>query len=291
MKIITAANNKGGVGKTKSLIMLAEYLHRYDSSKKGLLIDFDSQCNLSKLTLSMERDPAVPDGVMPPIHPDFIPEEDDPEYERSTIADIFYGKHIIPYETHLNSIEISPGQASKLHEVEAVRRADIEDKVHKYLNLFLESEDLQNEYDIVFIDTGPSKGPLTISAIRAATHMYIPVVMEEQPLEGLYGMIQLWMQEKMLRPKSKPLELIGVLPNKFRKNTSLHQGMLESTRNLEGIGKYIMPVLLSDRITYAETDVKNASPKSVFDYAETNPVRHEAEAFCNYVYERIFNDE
>ena len=53
-------------------------------------------------------------------------------------------------------------------------------------------------YDAVVIDTAPSKGPLTISVIKAATHIVIPSVMEEQPVQGIYGMLQLWMQESLV---------------------------------------------------------------------------------------------
>src|SRR4051794_16505053 len=74
MKVIVPTNNKGGVGKTKVSILLAEYL---SLSKKVLVIDFDPQCNFSRRFLKMENDPSSPSGVLPPIHHDY--NENDPD--------------------------------------------------------------------------------------------------------------------------------------------------------------------------------------------------------------------
>ena len=83
---------------------------------------------------------------------------------------------------------------------------------------FLSCKEVQKEYEVVIIDTAPSKGPLTISAIKAATHIIIPSVMEAQPIQGIYGMMQLWMQESLAREEGRAIELVGILPNLFRQN-------------------------------------------------------------------------
>ncbi len=58
-----------------------------------------------------------------------------------------------------------------------------------------------------------SKGPLTIAAIKAASHVVIPAQMEQFSIEGIYGMLQLWKQESYSRPTERPINLIGILPN------------------------------------------------------------------------------
>lgn len=288
MKIIAPVNNKGGVGKTKITTILSEYFSKV-LKKRVLGIDFDPQCNYSQRFLKMELDPAAPEGVMPPLHPDYDPLDEEENWDgRSSIADIFFGHGIIPYPTFIENLDIAPGDAAKLLQAEAVRRSEVAEKVHKQLGLLLHSQDVQAEYDIVLIDTAPSKGPLTVSVIKAATDILIPTVMEEQPMQGVYGMLQLWMQEATLRPKDRPLNLVGILPNMFNKQTTLHRQMLSSVNDHSAIGKYIMPMQLGNRIIFAELDSEEANPRSVFDLPDSNVAKQEAVVFCEYVCEKVF---
>lgn len=289
MKIIAFVNNKGGVGKTTCSRTMAEYLSKVKKIPT-LAIDFDPQCNFSHQYLRMEIDPAAPEGLMPPIHPDFTP--DDPEDEgwdgRSSIAEIFYGQGVIPYPTYIEKLDLAPGHAERLLAAESVRKTEVVDKVHKQLANFLNSPDVQAAYEAVVIDTAPSKGPLTVSVIKAATHIIIPSVMEEQPVQGIYGMLQLWMQESLVREKERPLKLIGILPNMF-KQTRLHKDILVSLQENESLGKYVMPVKLSQRIVFAEIDSEDAMPHSIFDFQENHLAKQEAVEVCDYISERIFN--
>lgn len=289
MVIIVPANNKGGVGKTKCAMLLAEYFARV-RKQKTLAIDFDPQCNFSQLNIKMEIDPTYTEGVIPPIHPDFdFNDLDNDGWDgRSSIADIFFGQPIMPYSTRIPNLDIAPGHASKLLQTEAVRRNEIQEKVHKQLNVLLSSRELKDEYEVVIIDTAPSKGPLTISAVRAATHMYIPAIMEEQPIRGIYGMMQLWMQEAARRTKDTPLNFLGILPNKYDARKTLHVQLLESLKANESMGKYIMPVTLGDRVIFAEHDAENPHPSSIFDLPENNKARQETVAFCQFITERVF---
>lgn len=287
MEIIAFVNNKGGVGKTTCTKLMAEYL----SKKKGmrtLCIDFDPQCNFSHQYLNMEIDPTAPEGLIPPIHPDYDPTDpDDNDWDgRSSIAEIFYGQGVVPYPTYVKNMDITPGHADKLLSAESVRRSEVVEKVHKQLANFLSSPDVKAAYDAVVIDTAPSKGPLTISVMKAATHIVIPSIMEEQPVQGIYGMLQLWMQESLSREKSRPIQLIGILPNMF-KQTRLHNDIYNSLKNSVSIGKYVLPVRFSQRIVYAEVDSADSSPKSIFDYPESHVAKAEAEEVCSHIAERI----
>jgi chromosome partitioning protein len=292
VKILAYVNNKGGVGKTKLLILLIEYLCRYRKDLKILAIDFDAQCNLSRRYLEMDIDPRTREGLIPPIHPSYDPNDKDDTWQgRSSIADIFFGEVVEPYTTRFENLDILPGHADKLLSAEAVRRSEVIEKVHNQLKKFLAYPELQEEYDIVLIDTSPSKGPLTASVVRAASHIVIPAVMEEQSVQGIYGMLQLWMQESITREGSRPLDLIGILPNMFKANTSLHQDMLRSLRENVDMQQFILPMQIGNRIVFAETDSDYANPKSVFDYSENNEARIEAMAACEYIVNRIFNNE
>lgn len=291
MKVIVPANNKGGVGKTKLSILLAEYLSVV-LDKRVLAIDFDPQCNFSQRFLSMEIDPASPGGKIPPVYPGFNPQEFEgigPE-GRSSIADIFFGGLVYPYETYIERLDITPAHADRLLEAESVRRSEVVDKVHKQLALFLDTPDLQEMYDVVVIDTAPSKGPLTIGAIKAATHMVIPSVMEEQPIQGVYGMLQLWKQESLTRDPVKPLKLVGVLPNMVRP-INLHRDMLQSLCETDFVKQYIMPVSLGARASFSEVDSEGAKPESIFDLPDSNKAKEEALAVCQYIAQSVFEGD
>ena len=288
MEIIAFVNNKGGVGKTTCSKLMAEYLSK-TKGLRTLCIDFDPQCNFSHQYLDMEIDPAAPEGLIPPIHPDYDPNDpDDHDWDgRSSIAEIFYGQGVVPYPTYIENLDLAPGHAEKLLAAEAVRKSEVVEKVHKQLANFLASPDVQAAYKAVVIDTAPSKGPLTVSVIKAATHIVIPSVMEEQPVQEIYGMLQLWMQESLAREKNRPLKLIGILPNMF-KQTRLHKDILKSLQDNTAIGKYVMPVKLSQRIVFAEIDSEDANPHSIFDFPGNHVAKDEALEVCNHIAERIF---
>ena len=70
-------------------------------------------------------------------------------------------------------------------------------------------------YDIFVIDTPPAKGPLTISAFKAMTHLVIPLEIELQAIEGLAGFYNYGNKKQCRDLHDFPLNLIGILPNKL----------------------------------------------------------------------------
>jgi len=285
MQILATVQNKGGVGKTTICRLLSEYFCR--KNKRVLGIDLDSQCNFSRRFLTMEIDNTDLDGVLPPIHPDFDENDDDGWDGRSSSADIFYSGLSIPYPTRIDGLEIMPGNGALLRAVELVRADDVKEKVHDRLHTFLSNEDVRSLYDVVVIDTSPSKGPLTISAMRAATHIIIPTTMEPQNIEGLHGMLQLWRRETKRRRRGEELKIIGILANMFRKGVALHEGLYHTLAHDPGIVDLLLPIKMGLRIAFAESDHPMSEPKSVFDLTERDPARVEAEAICHYVLEKM----
>lgn len=290
MKIIAFVNNKGGVGKTTCSRTTAEYFSK-NLKLRTLGVDFDPQCNFSNRFINMEIDTASREGRTPPIHPHYdINDPNDSDWDgRSSIADIFYGNGVIPYPTYIEQLDIAPAYGEKLLAAEAVRKDEVVYKVHNRLAEFLNSEDVKAEYDIVVIDTAPSKGPLTFSVIKAATHIIIPAVMEEQVIEGVYGMMQLWMQESLRRHKNNPLNLIGILPTLFKKTTLLHNQMLESLKENRELRDYIMPVQINNRIIFPELDSQNASPHSIFDLPDSHKAKIEALEVFGYIAKKVLS--
>jgi len=266
--------------------LISEYLTR--QGKRVLGIDLDSQCNFSRRFLTMDIDSTDPDGIMPPIHPEL--DDSDLEWDgRSSSADIYYSGQVVPYPTNIHGMQILPGNGSQLRSVELVSSEDVKEKVHDRLHAFLSQKEVQSLYDVVIVDTSPSKGPLTISALRAATHIIIPTTMEPQTIEGLHGMLQLWRRETKKRRKGDELKIIGILPNMFRKGVALHEGLFQTLATDPGIVDLLMPIKLGQRIAFAESDHHMANPKSVFDLPEKDQARIEAEIICQYILEKLYS--
>ena len=286
-KIIVNATHKGGEGKTTNSIMLAEY-SALVLNLRTLIIDMDPQANFSGRYVKMEYDPACKSGRIPPLHPDYEPHVDKDWNGRSGIANIFYGEEVVPYPTAIPNLELLPAHSIKLQEAEAVTKNEVLEKVHLQLKRFLELDGVKENYDIIIIDTPPSKGPLTIAAIKAATHLVIPAQMEQFSIEGIYGMLQLWKQESYTRAKDKQINLIGILPNQVR-NVKIHKEFLHSLKQMKNTAQYVMPHFIKKRTLYTEILTEEANPKSVFDLSPNNVARIEYESACQYIMEKVIN--
>ena len=285
-KIIVNATHKGGEGKTTNSIMLAEYCSVV-LKLKTLVIDMDPQANLSGRYLEMEYDQAYEGGKLPPIHPEYEGTEEDWD-GRSSIADIFFGKGLYPYPTWISNLEILPANSAKLQEAEAVTKYEVLEKVHLQLKRFLSLEEVKNSYDVVILDTPPSKGPLTIAAIKAASHIVIPAQMEQFSIDGIFGMLQLWKQEAFGRAKDNPIYLVGILPNQIR-NIRLHKDLLNSLKETKGISDYVMPMTVTKRAVYSEILALDADPKCIFDFDKNHIGRQESGKVCKYITDKVFN--
>lgn len=286
-KIVVNATHKGGEGKTTNSIMLAEY-SALVLNLKTLIIDMDPQANFSGRYIKMEYDPAYKGGKIPPLHPEYNPSEDINWCGRSGIANIFYAEEVVPYPTSIPNLEILPAHSMKLQEAEAVTKNEVLEKVHLQLKRFLELKDVSDSYDVIIIDTPPSKGPLTIAAIKAATHLVIPAQMEQFSIEGIYGMLQLWKQESYSREKNNQIELVGILPNQIR-DVRIHKEFLSNLKLMKNTAQYVMPLSIKKRTLYTEILTEEANPKSIFELPKNNLARMEYEAACSYIMERVMN--
>lgn len=275
LKTLVVAQQKGGVGKTTIARLIAEAAAR--KGRKVALIDLDTQCSLSQRFLEMERDPYAPNGVSPPRHPDY-PLPDDPEWNGvSSIADLFFGRPVHPYPTQIENMYLFPGDGQALRDVEMVNATEVAKRVHTHLRRYLRSDEVQKRWDLVVIDTAPSKGPLTISAMKAATHVVIPTVMEPQCVEGLQGMLAMLHEENNIRREDDEIELVGILISKFRSNVSIQSGLRSQLENSSVLGELVLPNELRLRAAYAEHDDPLDRPRSAFSLPESNPARVEVE--------------
>ena len=118
MKVVVVANAKGGVGKTTLAINLAiraacGEIPEVDPSKNILICDMDAQQNTSQTLLQMEKAGAN-DYLLPPLHPDYNPEEDFDWDGRCSSTDIYYDRDVVPYPTVFSRLDVLPANGDHL---------------------------------------------------------------------------------------------------------------------------------------------------------------------------------
>lgn len=284
--ILVVAQHKGGDGKTTITRLIGEFASR--QGYQTLLLDTDDQCSLSRRFLKMENNPADIQDTIPPVHPDWT-EADNPADARTSVVSLYDGTGVWPYPVRQQGREdagnlwIIPSSGSALR---ALKEAKRQDEIRERLRKFLRLPDVQSEYDLIVIDTPPNKEKITVSGIRAATHMLIPTQLQSQSIEGLNGMVQAWRAEHRVRADDDPLELIGILPNRVQK-VALQEGILASLRAEKAIAPMVMDVLLPLRTGIAEADHPAALPRSVFDLPAGDPNRIACEDVCAEIFARL----
>jgi chromosome partitioning protein len=296
-RIIAVAQRKGGSGKTtcaRTICELASIPEAYGISTLG--IDFDSQCSLSKLYLRMEAADTEDGFTRPPLHPDFDPATEGTDWDgRSSSADLFFGDGgVSPYPVTriegVGNLDLLPGNVAKLIEVEEHDRTYLADRVQNRLRDWANQPDVRSAYPLIVIDTAPSDHPLTRAALRAATHLLIPVTMEQQGIDGLHEMLSLWRQENSRRTEEDMLQIIAIQPN-LVSSGSLHTGFYDSLRKNPAFAPYLSPFVIRRRQAIAERDVRGLRPNSIFHMAPSDETRQMMVKFANFVLGKAFLEE
>lgn len=294
-KVLAVLNQKGGVGKTTVASVIAEYAALVEN-KSVLVIDLDMQCNSSDYWVGMESAPQATGGQIPPIHPDY---DGDPDVEsRSSIADIFFGKAVLPHSTFINpenaykgSVDVMVGHPALLERINSEydnQSGKIASMIIDRLGEFLHMPEVAETYDLIILDTGPSRNPIFRSAVHAATHTVIPFEPEEKSLQGINAMLQVIQSENFSRSADNQLKLIGLCPNKVRANTNIHRGTLEMLHGELGSIMFPEDVYLPQSTAFPERDVKGVQPKSIFQIPASHTARKYSNAVGKYTLKHIF---
>ena len=197
-KIIAVVNQKGGVGKTTTAVNLTAALH--DLGLKVLLCDFDPQANASS-GLGVDKRKikySVYDVV---------------------INDVPASQAIV--ETNFG--DVLPSHADLAGA--GVELLSVPDPNHR---LGRALKEVQDNYDVIFIDCPPSLELLTLNGLSAADSILVPVQCEYYALEGLSDlMATLRMVKKRINPR---LEIFGVALTMFDGRTNFSTQVAQEVR-------------------------------------------------------------
>lgn len=234
-RIISIANQKGGVGKSSVATNLPVFLSAH--GKKVLLVDMDPQANA---TLSLGINPrnlplSIYHALMGQISPWAI-------IRKSP----FFGYEIIP---------ASPDLAGAT--VELVNLENREFKLQQIL------EKVKEPYDFIIIDSPPSLGLLTINALCAANEVLIPVQCEYLALEGLE---QLLNTINLVKTNlEQDLKIVGALLTMYSRGSRLSREVAkEVRRNFPG---YVFDTVIPRAVVLAEAPKFG---KTILQYAPTS---------------------
>jgi chromosome partitioning protein len=249
----TLVNQKGGVGKTTTVINLGAYLAYY--GQRVLLVDLDPQANATSC-LGVDKQ-TVRGGT----------------YE-SLIGNSSAAKHILHNpRLKISLLPASPALAGA--EVELVGELAREN----FLDNALQS--LRDRYDYVLIDCPPSLGLLTLNGIIAAKDgVIIPVQCEYLPLEGL-SQLNLTL-ERIRNAVFSELSVRGVLLTMFDGRTNLSNDVVKEVR--QHFADVVFEVVIPRTIRLAEAP-SYGQPISVYA-----PNSNGAEAYAALARELLVGD-
>ncbi len=205
VRVTACTNQKGGVGKTTTVVNLAAYLAL--SGSPTLVIDIDPQGNATS-GLGVDRrslDRSVYDLLM-----DGVP------LDELVVGTSIAGLDLLPSTPGLSGAEV------ELVSVPARER-----------RLAASLAGLNGRYERVFIDCPPSLGLLTVNALTAADGVLIPIQTEYYALEGLSQLVN---TIRLIREGLNPrLEIDGVLLTMYDGRTRLSaQVAAEVRRHMNG---------------------------------------------------------
>lgn len=244
-KVISVANQKGGVGKTTTTVNLGTILAK--RGKKVLLIDADPQGNATS-GLGVEK-----------------------EVEFSTYDLLVNDTEVVKtiQDTIIKNLKVCPSNINLAGaEVELVSMMSREQRLKEKL------EEVKDVFDYILIDCPPSLGLVTLNSFTASDSVLIPVQCEYYALEGLGQLLNtINLVKKHL---NKNIQIEGALLTMYDIRTNLSNQVVKEVKRYfdNKVYKTVIPrnVRLSEAPSYGmpitEYDPRSKGAKSYIKFAK-----------------------
>ena len=252
MRIISIFNQKGGVGKTTTVVNLAAALGR--KNKKVLVVDLDPQGNSSS-GLGVDKT-AIKKSVY-----NLLLDEDTVEAIDTSAKNV----KIIPSNTDLSGFEI-----------EAVSVSNREKRLIKALEEY-------SNFDFILIDCPPSLGLLSLNALIASHSVLIPIQSEYYALEGVSQLVNTI--DLVKSGLNENLEIEGVVISMFDGRNNLSLDVVEEVKMY--FKNKVFKTIIPRNIRLAEAP---SHGMSVIDYDEKSKGALAYKKLANELIKRTKNE-
>jgi chromosome partitioning protein len=234
-RTISVANQKGGVGKTTTVVNLGVVLARMQ--KKVLAVDLDPQ---GALSVGLGIDGFGLDKTI---------------YTALTESDLPINRIVYPVKAYLDLIPSNIELASAEMELIAeIRREYILRRV---------LEPLRPWYDFILIDCPPSLGLLTVNALCASQEVLIPMQCEYFAMRGIRLLLDAI--DRIKARLNPDLELGGILATMYSTGTIHAREVLNEIRSV--FGDKVFDIVIHKSIRFAEASVAS---QAIVEYASTH---------------------
>lgn len=251
-RIIAVVNQKGGVGKTTSVINVGAGLTIL--GQKVLLFDLDAQAHLT-YSLGIAADD-LEQTVYELLRGEAAFEE--ALIEKGGLA-------IIPASTTLTAAEFELSTKTG-------REALLKNIIASV-----------SGYDFILLDCPPNLGLLTLNALTVAKEVFVPLPAEFLAIKGLNNLSE--MADKVKERLNPQLEITGILVTLFDQRLKLYQEVLESLR--KPVGNKLFKTVIRRNVALAEA---TSFGQSIFEYSPTSHGAEDYRALCEEILRREQNN-